>query len=196
MGYILDIKFWQAIIVPLLIAFLTLSVTWINNSASISHQRTQRLRELVHSGAWRTVHPMVLVMDVREAFGIRSSLDVRALRLALGYQEIAFSTLKNYLSAREFVHVSQDGSSFKRSKKNGAVQSYGLWPVYIPFISLLIYFLLIVLVASLSKNGHDEASVLIPFALMCPVIGVKLAANLSAANRLLKLSPISVEMNP
>lgn len=43
----MDIQVWQAIVVPLAIAFLTLVVTWSNNSASLSHQRTQRLRELV-----------------------------------------------------------------------------------------------------------------------------------------------------
>ncbi|MCH5571747.1 hypothetical protein [Pseudomonas syringae] len=108
----MNIQLWQAIVVPLIIAFLTLSITWVNNSASISHQRTQRLRELVHSGSWSTVHPMVLVMDLREAFGVRSNLDARAIRLALDYQDGAFSALKGYLSARDFVYVIRRSTVF------------------------------------------------------------------------------------
>lgn len=188
----MDIQLWQAIVVPLIIAFLTLSITWINNSASISHQRTQRLRELVHSGAWRTVHPMVLVMDVREAFGIRSNLDARALRLALDYQDGAFSALKDYLSAREFVHVSEDQRCFQRSRKPGAVQSYGLWSVYVSLIALLIYFLLVAMSAHLSKIGYAQAFLLLPIAFLCPLVGIRLATSLHTANRLMKLPPVTI----
>lgn len=71
----MTIQIWQAVIGPLLMTLLTLVFNGWHSSASISHQRTQRLRDLIYSGAWRTVHPMGLVMDVREAFGIQVALD-------------------------------------------------------------------------------------------------------------------------
>lgn len=187
----MDLQTVQFIVIPLVLGVLTLSVTWLHNSASISHQRTQRLRELVQSGAWRTVHPMVLVLDVREAFGIRGNLDTRALRLALEYQDKAFSALKDYLSSRDFVHVAEDGQSFRRSEIPGAVQSYDNWPTYVPLIALLVYWLLMALSSYLYKSGNPEALWLMPIAALSIFAGIGIARSLRAANRLLKLPPIT-----
>lgn len=189
----MDIKIWQAVIVPLFIACMTLSITWIHNSASISHQRTQRLRELVQSGAWRTAHSFVLIMDVREAFGIRSSLDARALRLALAHQDNAFKALKYYLSARDFVHISEDGYRFLRSKSAKSSQIYGSWIIWTPIISLTLYTALISLSAHFIKIGYTEAYYLLPIAVLCPFIGIKLATGFHAADLLMKLPITTIE---
>ncbi|AIG03424.1 Uncharacterised protein [Pseudomonas fluorescens] len=188
---VMDLQTVQLIVIPLVLGMLTLFVTWLHNSASISHQRTLRLRELVQSGSWRTVHPMVLVLDVREAFGIRVNLDARALRLALEYQDKAFSALKDYLSCRDFVHVAEDGRSFRRSKIPGAVQNYGNWSTYVPLIALFVYWLLMGLSSYLYKSGHTEALWLMPIAALSILAGIGIARNLRAANRLLKLPPIA-----
>lgn len=187
----MDLQTVQLIVIPLVLGVLTLCVTWLHNSASISHQRTQRLRDLVQSGEWRTVHPMVLVLDVREAFGIRGNLDTRALRLALEYQDKAFSALKDYLSSRDFVHVAEDGRSFRRSKVPGAVQNYGNWPTYVPLIALLVYWMLMVLSSYLYKLGTTEALWLMPIAALSILAGIGVARGLRAANSLLKLPPIT-----
>ncbi|MBD8146968.1 hypothetical protein IFT37_01990 [Pseudomonas fluorescens] len=187
----MDLQTVQLIVIPLVLGVLTLCVTWLHNSASISHQRTQRLRDLVQSGEWRTVHPMVLVLDVREAFGIRGNLDTRALRLALEYQDKAFSALKDYLSSRDFVHVAEDGRSFRRSKVPGAVQNYGNWPMYVPLIALLIYWILMALASYLYKLGTTEALWLMPIAAVFILAGIGVARGLRAANSLLKLPPIA-----
>lgn len=193
----MDLQVLQLIVLPLILGGLTQIVTWLYYSASISHQRTQRLRELVKSKSWRTVHPMVLILDVREAFGFRGDLDARALRLALEYQDNAFSALKDYLSCRGFVHVSDDGRSFQRSKKPGAVQSYGNWPIYIPLIAMLMYTLLVALSSYLYHSGHPQALWLIAIAALPILIGIGVARSLLVANRLLKLPPISgVENGP
>ena len=186
----MDIQVWQAIVVPLAIAFLTLVVTWSNNSASLSHQRTQRLRELVLTGAWNKVHPMVLVLDVREAFGMRINLDARALRLALSYQDSAFGVLRDYLAAREFVRVSEDGSRFQRTARANDDRNYRFWPAIAAVSGLVLYTGLILLYAHLAKHETASAWLILPISFMCFFVAFKVSIGLSTANRLFKLGPV------
>lgn len=186
----MEFQVWQAIVVPLVIALLTLFVNWRHNTASISHQRTQRLRDLVRSGEWRTVHPMVLVMDVREAFNQRINLDPRALRLVLNYQDHAFEALRHYLRARSFVFVSEDGRRFQRAASGHREKSYGHWPIYIALLGLLLYTGLMVNFFYLADQKRLEAI----YPLIGAVVGLSLstwvAFGMNTANRLLKLPPV------
>jgi len=186
----MDLQVWQAIVVPLVIAFLTLLVTWLNNSASLSHQRTQRLRELLLSGSWNKVHPMVLVLDVREAFGMRISLDPRALRLALAYQDSAFVVLRDYLAAREFVRVSEDGSRFQRTARANDDRNYRFWPAFAALIGLVLYTVLLLVYGYLSKHESVNAWLLLPISFMSFFVAFKVSVGLSTANRLFKLGPV------
>lgn len=187
----MEFQVWQAIVVPLVIAFLTLSVTWLNNSASLSHQRTQRLRELLLSGSWNKVHPMVLVLDVREAFGMRISLDPRALRLALAYQDSAFVVLRDYLAAREFVRVSEDGSRFQRTARANDDRNYRFWPALAALIGLALYTVLLLVYGYLSKHESVNAWLLLPISFVSFFVAFKVSVGLSTANRLFKLGPVS-----
>jgi len=186
----MEFQVWQAIVVPLVIALLTLFVNWRHNTASISHQRTQRLRDLVRSGEWRTVHPMVLVMDVREAFNQRVNLDPRALRLVLNYQDHAFEALRHYLRARKFVFVAEDGRRFQRVGLGICEKNYGHWPIYVALFGLLLYTGLMVNFFYLADQKRLEAM----FSLLGAVLGLSLstwlAFDMNTANRLLKLPPI------
>ncbi|AZF53210.1 hypothetical protein C4J85_2725 [Pseudomonas sp. R4-34-07] len=186
----MEFQVWQAIVVPLAIAFLTLLGTWLTNSASLSHQRTQRLRELLISGAWNKVHPMVLVLDVREAFGMRINLDPRALRLALAYQDRAFVVLRDYLSAREFVRVCEDGSRFQRTARANDDRNYRFWPALAALIGLILYTVLLLVYGYLSRHESVNAWLLLPISFMSFFVAVKVSVGLSAANRLFKLGPV------
>lgn len=184
----MDFQVWQAAF-ALLIPASTLYVTWRHNTASISHQRTQRLRDLVHSGEWRKAHPLVLVMDVREAFNMRINLDARALRLALGYQDHAYAALKDYLVARDFVHISEDGRRFQRMAQGNNAKTYGNLPLYVILIGLGVYTAFMALHFYLGGLGQPEAWLAFLPAVLCLLLSMKLTFSLSAANRLFKLSP-------
>lgn len=190
----MDFQIWHAVF-ALVIAATTLYVTWRHNTASISHQRTQRLRDLVHSGAWRTVHPMVLVMDVREAFNMRVNLDPRALRLALDYQDHAFAALKDYLSARDFVRVSEDGRRFQRMAGGDSDRTYGNWPNYVALIGLAVYAALMSLHFYLGGPAQPDALFALLSAIACLLISMMLAFSLNTANRLFKLPPVAEAQN-
>ncbi|MCP1463297.1 hypothetical protein [Pseudomonas sp. S3E17] len=189
----MDFQVWQAVVVPLAIALLTLFVTWRHNTASISHQRTQRLRDLVHSGSWRTVHPMVLVMDVREAFSQRINLDPRALRLALDYQDHAFAALRYYLVARIFVNISEDGRRFQRMAHGNSEKTYGHWPIYIALSGLVPYSALMITFFYLADQGRFEAVFAILGAILGLLFTTWLAFGMNTANRLFKLRPVQIQ---
>ncbi|WP_339546743.1 hypothetical protein [Pseudomonas sp. RA_35y_Pfl2_P32] len=186
----MEFQVWQAIVVPLVIALLTLFVNWRHNTASISHQRTQRLRDLVRSGEWRTVHPMVLVMDVREAFNQRINLDPRALRLVLNYQDHAFEALRHYLRARNFVFVSEDGRRFQRSGRGSSEKNYGHWPIYVALSGLLLYTGLMVSFFYLVDQQRFEAIYLLLGAVLGLSLSTWAAFGMNTANRLLKMPPV------
>lgn len=188
----MDFKVWQ-LILPLVIALLTLFLTWRHNSASISHQRTQRLRDLVQSGSWRTVHPMVLVMDVREAFNKRVNLDPRALRLALDCQDHAFAALRHYLIARSFVNISEDGLRFQRMKHGNDGRTYGHWPIYVALFGLVPYSGLMATFFYLAEQGRVEAGFAIIGAILALLSTTWLAFGMNTANRLFKLSPVQIQ---
>ena len=192
----MTIQLWQAVIGPLVITLLTLVFNGWHSSASISHQRTQRLRDLIYSGAWRTVHPMVLVMDVREAFGIQVALDPKGLRLALKHSDGAYAVLRDYLAARDFVTVCDDEMSFTRRVPVATRKDYGHWPVYVVAIGLVTYVLLIWLYAYLAMHGDAYAWVVLPIIVVCLLIAVKVAMSLRNANRLLRLPPAIEEVFP
>ncbi|KMT52732.1 hypothetical protein [Pseudomonas fildesensis] len=187
----MDTQLLAAVIVPLVITFFTLIVTWLHNSASISHQRTQRLMELVQSGAWRTTHPLVLVMSVREAFGLRVNLDARALRLALEYEDQAFEALQGYLKNREFIRVSDDGLRFQGAKVFGSRRSYKGWPTRVYAIGLTLYATLLFTSSYLvNVSGYPSAIWLSVLAGLLLLACIGVARSLNRAERLLKLPPI------
>ncbi len=157
--------------------------------ASISHQRTQRLRDLVHSGEWRTVHPMVLVMDVREAFNKRINLDPRALRLALDYDDHAFAAMRHYLAAREFVRISEDGQRFQRMAHGNVDNTYGNFPIYVALVGLLVYTALMVAFFYLEAQGVSAAGFALISAILFMLTATWVAFGMSTANRLFKLRP-------
>ncbi|CRM99030.1 MULTISPECIES: hypothetical protein [Pseudomonas] len=185
----MDFQVWQAVVVPLVIGLLTLLVTWRHNTASISHQRTQRLRDLVHSGEWRTVHPMVLVMDVREAFNKRIDLDPRALRLAIDYEDHAFTAMRHYLTAPKFVRISEDGRRFQRMAHGNVDSTYGDAPIYVALVGLLVYTALMVSFFYLQDHGVSGAVVALLSAILFLLATTWAAFGMSTANRLFKLRP-------
>lgn len=188
----MELQIWQAAL-ALVIAAATLYVTWRHTTASISHQRTQRLRDLVHSGEWRKVHSMVLVMDVREAFSKRGSLDPCALRLALNYQDKAFVALNDYLGARSFVHISEDGRRFQRMAQGNSDKTWGHWPIYVLLIGLVLYAVLMSLHFYLGGLAQPSAWGAFLIAVFSLVISIRMFLGMSAADRLFKLPPIAAE---
>lgn len=188
----MDFQIWHAGIVLVLTAS-TLYVTWRHNTASTSHQRTQRLRDLVQSGEWRKVHPMVLVMDVREAFSKRGRLDPRALRLALEYQNLAFAALNDYLGARSFVHVSEDGHRFQRMRQGNSGKTFGHLPIWALLIGLVVYAVLMTLHFYLGGLAQPSAWVAFLLAVFILAFAMRVFFGMSAANRLFKLPPVAAE---
>lgn len=188
----MEFQVWQAAL-ALVLAAATLYVTWRHTTASISHQRTQRLRDLVHSGEWRKVHPMVLVMDVREAFNRRGSLDPRALRLALDYQDLAFAALKDYLGAQGFVHISEDGHRFQRMAHGNSDKTYGNGSIYVLVIGLVVYSALMALHFYLGGLAQPQAWVVFLSAIFCLLLAMRVALGMNAANRLFKLPAVAAD---
>ncbi|QQQ00886.1 hypothetical protein [Lysobacter enzymogenes] len=121
-------EFWKNVVIPILSVVIPIVGVWLAGRPSFRQSRQKKWLELLESGAWKTVHPMVLSHAARDYYGKQSIPSPDTIKFALLRSQDGDRVMRLAMNAGALVR--REGGIFldnRRGPKNRS--SFLVWSV-------------------------------------------------------------------